>query len=264
MTVRPAMAPPSRSNREAFMRSALLACVAAIFWCGDPLPTRAQEAVDVALVLLADGSGSIDPEEFRLQREGYAEAIASAEVLDAIRANAHARIAIAFVEWGGPESQDVVMDWSIIDGEASARAFGGRLLAAPKRTTGYNSISNGIGLALRLLDRAPKAERQVIDVSGDGPNIGGRPIHAARDEALARGVVINALAIRAEGSSIAWSARNVPLEDYYRDNVIGGPGAFVEIAQDRAGLKEAVRRKLIQEIADAAPALPRNIQTATP
>ncbi|GGE36861.1 hypothetical protein GCM10007276_12890 [Agaricicola taiwanensis] len=213
-------------------------------------PVRAQQpAVDVALVLLADGSGSIDPEEFQLQRAGYADAIASPDVLSAIASNAHGRIAVAFVDWGGPQSQDVVLDWTIIDGEASAKAFGDKLRAAPKKTTGYNSISNAIGVAMQLLARAPQAERQVIDVSGDGPNIGGRAIHEARDEAVAKGIIINALAIRAEGSTTAWSSRRVPLEDYYRDNVIGGPGAFVEIARDRAGLKEAVRRKLIQEIA---------------
>lgn len=235
------------------MRRALLIRLAILCALGCSGAVRAQDRVDVALVLLADGSGSIDPQEFRLQREGYAEAIASPDVLDAIRSNAHGRIAVAFVEWGGPESQDVVADWTVIDGEASAQAFGATLRNAAKRTTGYNSISNGIGVAMSLLARAPQAERQVIDVSGDGPNIGGRPIRIARDEAVAKGVVINALAIRAEGSAIAWSARNLPLEDYYRDNVIGGPGAFVEIAQNRAGMKEAVRRKLVQEIADAAP-----------
>jgi hypothetical protein len=230
-----------RLRRLAFMAALLLSL---------PTATQAQQPpVDVALVLLADGSGSIDPVEFQLQRDGYADAIASPDVLDAIASNAHGRIVVAFVEWGGPQSQDVVIDWTIIDGEASARAFADRLRVAPKRTTGYNSISNAITLALELLARAPPAERQVIDVSGDGPNIGGKPIHAARDEAVARGIVINALAIRAEGSATAWSSRSVPLEDYYRDNVIGGPGAFVEIARDRAGLKEAVRRKLIQEIA---------------
>jgi len=211
----------------------------------------ARDSVDVALVLLADGSGSIDPEEHRLQREGYADALTSGAVLSAIRSNAHGRIAVAFVEWGAPDSQDVVVDWALIDGEASAKVVADRLRSAPKRSYGYNSISNAIDFAVRLLDSGPWAgERQVIDVSGDGPNIGGRPILAARDAALARGITINALAIRQPGSDVALRGRGLPpLEDYYRDNVIGGPGAFVEIADGRERFAQAIRAKLVQEIA---------------
>ncbi len=237
------------------MRYWLPALIAALLL--SPAAARAQEPVDVALVLLADASGSIDPDELRLQREGYAEALASPEVLNAIRTNAHQKIAVAFVEWGAPESQDIVAGWTVIAGEADARAFGRRIVDAPRRTYGYNSISNAIGVALRLFDGMPVApERQVIDVSGDGPNIGGRPIHAARDEAVARGITINALAIRNRGSSVAWSTQRtgLPLEDYYRDNVIGGPGAFVVPAEDRASLLQALRTKLVLEIARSDPA----------
>jgi hypothetical protein len=214
-----------------------------------PVGARAQQAVDVALVLLADGSGSIDPDEFRLQREGYADAIESPEVLAAIRSNGNQRIGVVFVEWGAPTSQEVVIPWTVIDGEESARAFAAQLRAAPKMTFGYNSISNAIDFGVGLLAEAPfDREREVIDVSGDGPNIGGRDIHAARDEAVGKGITINALAIRSPGSSVAVSL-GIPLEDYYRDNVIGGPGAFVKTADGRQGFAEAIRAKLILEIA---------------
>ncbi|MFC5067754.1 DUF1194 domain-containing protein [Flaviflagellibacter deserti] len=219
-------------------------------------PARAQQPVDVALVLLADGSGSIDPEEFRMQRDGYADAITSPEVLAAVRSNARQKIAIVFVEWGAPESQNVIIDWTVIDGEVAAKRFADELRQAPKLTFGYNSISNAIDLGVKLLVGAPvAADREVIDVSGDGPNIGGRDIHAARDDAVAKDITVNALAIRRPGSGVALS-NNIPLEDYYRLNVIGGPGAFVEVAQGRENFAEAIRRKLVLELA-AAGAGPR-------
>lgn len=214
---------------------------------------RAEGAVDVALVLLADGSGSIDPEEFRLQREGYADALESPEVLSAIRSNPYQRIGVIFVEWGAPSSQEIIVPWSVIDGPQTAKAFADRLRAEPKKTFGYNSISNAIDVGVGLLGEAPfAAGRQVIDVSGDGPNIGGRDIHAARDDAVARGITINALAIRNPGSSVALSL-GIPLEDYYRQNVIGGPGAFVETAEGREGFAQAIRSKLVLEIAARDP-----------
>lgn len=212
-------------------------------------PVWAQQAVDVALVLLADGSGSIDPEEFRLQREGYAEAIESPEVLAAIRSNGQQKIGVVFVEWGAPSSQEIIVPWTVIDGEAAARGFAARLRAAPKMTVGYNSISNAIDLGVRLLAGSPfRAGRRIIDVSGDGPNIGGRDIHEARDDAVAGGITINALAIRNPGSAVAVSL-GIPLEDYYRENVIGGPGAFVQTAEGREGFARAIRAKLVLEIA---------------
>lgn len=212
-------------------------------------PAAAQDMVDVALVLLADGSGSIDPEEFQLQRQGYAEALTSPEVLAAIRSNANQKLGVIFVEWGAPSSQEIIVDWTVIDGEASAADFAAQLRAAPKKTFGYNSISNAIDLGVQLLDRAPfRAIRKVIDVSGDGPNIGGRDILTARDAAVGQGITINALAIRQPGSVVAPSL-GIPLEEYYRQNVIGGPGAFVETADGRERFAQAIRNKLVLEIA---------------
>lgn len=207
------------------------------------------EPVDVALALAADGSGSIDNDELRLQRQGYAEALASAEVLAAIRSGTIGAIAVVYVEWGGPQSQHVIANWQLIHDAASARSFGERLIASPRAAKGYNSISAAIDFSVGLIETSSyRSLRRVIDVSGDGPHIGGRPVEAARDEAVAKGIVINALAILRPGGGIA-ARGGQPLADHYREAVIGGPGAFVEIADENRSFREAVRRKIVSEIA---------------
>jgi hypothetical protein len=218
-----------------------------------PVGARAEE-VDVEIVLAADGSGSIDDDELKLQRDGYGDAITSREVLDAITSGPAGRIAIAYVEWGGPSSQHVIVDWHVVADRASAEAFASLVRTRPRAAIGYNSISNAIDFSIRMIEgNAHTGGKRVIDVSGDGPNIGGRGIHEARDEAVGKGVTINALAIRRPGSGVAFSAgaSGLPLEEYYRLNVIGGPGAFVEIADGTRSFTAAVRSKLVQEIADA-------------
>lgn len=214
-------------------------------------PADAAE-VDVELVLAADGSGSIDDDELKLQREGYAEAITSPEVLNAIRTGAVGTIAIAYMEWGGPASQHVIVDWHLVSDAASAEKFAALLRSRPRAAAGYNSISNAIDFSVRMIERnGHEAGKRVIDVSGDGPNIGGRSIDEARAEAVAKGVTINALAIRRPGSGVAISAGafGMPLDEYYRRNVIAGPGAFVEIADATRSFAAAVRSKLVLEIA---------------
>ena len=136
----------------------------------------AAESVDLELVFAADGSGSIDDDELRLQRRGWAEALASKEVLDAVRAGPLGAIAVAYMEWGGPQSQVLIVDWHVIRDEPSARAFGDRLLAAPRGAVGWNSISNAIDFSVRLADgNAIEGTRKVIDVSGDGPKSAAGP-----------------------------------------------------------------------------------------
>lgn len=209
----------------------------------------AAESVDLELVFAADGSGSIDDDELRLQRRGWADALASREVLDAIRAGPLGAIAVAYMEWGGPQSQVLIVDWHVIRDEPSARVFGDKLLAAPRGAVGWNSISNAIDFSVKLADgNAIEGTRKVIDVSGDGPNIGGRPIDAAREEAVAKGFTINALAIRRPGGRPGGPGGQ-SLEDYYREQVIGGLGAFVEIADEEKPFALAARRKLLSEVA---------------
>lgn len=219
--------------------------------CGAP---ALAEPVDLELVFASDGSGSIDDDELRLQRKGWADALTSKEVLDGVRDGVIGAIAVAFMEWGGPSSQVVIADWHVIRDEASAKVFSDRLMNAPRGATGYNSISNAIDFSVRLVEgNAHEGTRRVIDVSGDGPNIGGRALEAARADALAKGFVINALAIRRPGGRPGGPG-GMPLEDYYGQSVIGGPGSFVEIADEARPFAKAARRKLLTEIADVKPA----------
>jgi Protein of unknown function (DUF1194) len=218
-------------------------------------PLRA-EPVDLELVFAADGSGSIDDDELRLQRKGWADALTSKDVLDGIRGGAVGAIAVAYMEWGGPQSQVLIVDWHVIRDEASARTFADKLIAAPRGAFGFNSISNAIDFSVRLVENnGHVGARKVIDVSGDGPNIGGRPLSAARGDALAKGFTINALAIRRPGSGRPGGPGGQALETYYANEVIGGPGAFVEIADETRPFAIAARRKLLTEIAGTSAAL---------
>jgi hypothetical protein len=209
----------------------------------------AAEPVDLELVFAADGSGSIDNDELRLQRKGWGDALVSKEVLDGIRDGPIGAIAVAYMEWGGPQSQVLIVDWHVIRDEASARIFADKLLAAPRGAYGFNSISNAIDFSVRLVEHnAHDGTRRVIDVSGDGPNMGGRPLEAARQDAMAKGFTINALAIRRPGGRPGGPG-GMSLESYYGQAVIGGPGAFVEVADETRPFAVAARRKLLTEIA---------------
>jgi hypothetical protein len=205
-------------------------------------PARAAEPVDVALVLAADASGSIDPDEYLLQKEGIAAALADARVLAAVRSGALGRIAVAYVEWGAPAGAATMVPFMPISGPAEAAAFAHALMAAPRSLQSWNAIGDAIDHCAALLAAAPlEPTRKVIDISGDAGDMRSlRPAPLARDEAVAKGIVINALAI-VEG-------RTGLVASYERD-VIGGPGAFVEAAPTRADFTAALRRKLIREIA---------------
>ncbi|WP_316979751.1 DUF1194 domain-containing protein [Shumkonia mesophila] len=213
----------------------------------------AAEPVDLELVLAADGSGSIDEDEFMLQRRGYAEAIASRAVLAAITGGRHGAIALAFVEWAAPDSVHTIVDWMVIRGPAEAADFAARLMAAPRVARGYNSISEAIAHSTRLIEtNAHQGARKVIDVSGDGPQINGRPLPLMRAAALNAGITINALLIRRAGGGVP-GPRGEALGEHYANEVIGGFGAFLMTAEGEANFAEAIRRKMIQEIADAGP-----------
>jgi hypothetical protein len=197
--------------------------------------------LDLLLVLAMDASGSIDEAEFRLQREGYAEALNDPAVIAAIRSKPHGAIGIAMLEWGSPGGSALVVDWMRVDGAASARAAGAALLTAPRTAQSYNAIGDAIHHASHLLREAPfSAEQMVIDVSGDGPDMRSqRPAPVARDIVVRRGMVVNGLAIGPAGG---------PLADHYRRDVMGGPGAFVMEAESRRDLARALRAKLVREI----------------
>jgi hypothetical protein len=223
-----------------------------------PPVAQAAEPVDLLLVFAADVSRSIDQPKFQLQREGYAAAIADKRVLEAITAGRHRRIAVAFVEWSGVSSQKVLIGWSVIDGPDAAKKFGDQLVELPRSFAERTSIAGGIDFAMGLLRNAPyEAPRRTIDVSGDGTNNSGRDVTLARDEAVAQGVTINGLVILSE-RPMAWNPEhtNPPggLAHYYRTNVIGGPGAFVVVAEDFNSFGQAIVKKLIAEIAELSPA----------
>jgi hypothetical protein len=213
--------------------------------------TARAEAVDLELVFAADGSGSIDEDELRLQRRGWGDALTDKDVLAAIRNGVVGAIAVAYMEWGGPNSQVLIVDWHVIRDAASAEVFADKLVKSPRGATGYNSISNAIDFSVRLVEGNQfEGARKIIDVSGDGPNIGGRSLDEARADALAKGFTINALAIRRPGGRPGGPG-GMPLEDYYGRFLIGGPGAFVEVADELRPFAVAARRKLVREVAGA-------------
>ncbi len=235
----------------------LLAFVALAALAGTAPPARSAEQVDLLLVLAADVSRSVDHLKHRLQREGYAAAISDKRVLDAIASGRHRRIAVCYVEWSGVTAQRLLIDWMVIDGPDSARKFGDSLVELPRSFAERTSISGAIDFAMTLFDQAPfKAERRTIDISGDGTNNSGRDVTAARDDALAKGVTINGLVILSE-RPLAWNPEhtNPPggLENYYRQNVIGGPGSFVVVAENFNSFGQAIVKKLVAEIALAPP-----------
>lgn len=211
----------------------------------------ADEMVDLELVLAVDVSGSMDPDEQALQRTGYIDAIRSEEVLDAVRTGLLGRIAVTYLEWAGPFSQRIVVPWTVIDGRDSAERFASRLAAAPTGTMRGTSISGGLMVAAGLFrDNGFEGYRRVIDVSGDGPNNMGEPIREARDAVLSLGIVINGLPITLKPGNRGYGSLD-DLDRYYAQCVIGGPGAFLVAVADRGQLVEAIRRKMVLEIADA-------------
>ena len=223
-----------------------------------PRASAAADDVDLLLVLAADVSRSIDTEKFQLQREGYATAVSDPRVLEAIKSGRTGRIGLSYVEWSGLTSQRLVVDWTTISNANSAKSFADRLLEAPRSFADRTSISAAIEFAMAQLGRAPfRSQRRTIDVSGDGTNNSGRDVAQVRDEALAQDVTINGLVILSE-TPLAWNPDHTNpaggLENYYRQNVIGGPGAFVLAAQGFNSFGEAIVKKMISEVAQAEPA----------
>lgn len=213
----------------------------------------AAESVDLLLVLAADTSRSVDAEKFQLQRNGYAAAVADPRVQEAIHSGPHGQIAVCFVEWSGTAAQKLVVDWTVIRDAESARQFGSQIIEAPRYFADRTSISGGIDFAVAQLERAPYGSaRRTIDVSGDGTNNSGRDVTSARDDAVANGVTINGLVILT-GQPLSWNAEHTTppggLDNYYRNNVVGGPGAFVMVAESFGSFGKAIINKMTAEIA---------------
>jgi Protein of unknown function (DUF1194) len=209
--------------------------------------------VDVELVLAVDISYSMDFDELRLQREGYIEAITSPEFVNALKQGMHGKVAITLVEWAGATEQRIVLPWRLIDGPGSAQAVAAELAAAPVRRAFRTSISGALLFSAALFEgNGFSGIRRVIDVSGDGTNNQGPLVHLTRDEVLAKGIVINGLPIMLKEPQPN-SVDIKELDIYYEDCVIGGPGAFVVPIREREKFKEAIRTKLVLEVAGRTP-----------
>ena len=219
-----------------------------------------EHTVDLELVLAVDISYSMDADELRLQRDGYMTAITSPQVIDAIKQGTHGRIAVAYIEWAGVENQGIPVHWHVIDSAESARAFADKLAEAPPNRAYRTSISGGLLFSAKYFERNPnKGPRRVIDISGDGPNNQGHAVTWARDQVVAQGIGINGLPLVLKTpSNMSIDVNN--LEEYYRECVVGGQGAFVIAVGDKSQFTDAIRTKLILEIAGLEPS-PRFIRT---
>lgn len=225
---------------------AALAAAFALFGAPASAQPAAKQEVDLELVLAVDVSGSVNHERFLLQRDGYVAAFRHPQVLSAIRSGPNGAIAVTMVQWTGPRLQEIAVPWTRVSDAGTAEDFAGAIERAPRVLFGGGtSISGAIDHGVGMFAQSPfKGLRRVIDVSGDGINNRGRPTVFARDEAVAAGIVINGLPIL---------ALEPGLDYYYRQSVIGGPGSFVIAAENYETFGEAVRRKLILEIAQHTP-----------
>jgi hypothetical protein len=213
----------------------------------------AAPSVDVELVLAVDVSYSMDMDELAIQREGYAQAIISKEFLQALKTGPNGKIAVTYFEWAASSDQKIIIPWRVIDGPETADAVANEIMKTPIRRASRTSISGAIYFAMPLFEENPyRGLRRVIDVSGDGPNNNGAPVTGARDAALEKGITINGLPIMVKEPS--YSTMDIDnLDFYYEDCVIGGPGSFVVTIKDRDKFKEAIRTKLLLEVAGRTP-----------
>jgi hypothetical protein len=216
---------------------------------------RADVAVDLELVLAVDVSGSMDTEEALLQREGYLGALAHPDVIRAIEGGYRGAIAVSYVEWAGVGHRTVVAGWAEVRDAESAQSLVAQIGQAPVTRGMYTSISHAIDFAVPMFaGNGFEGTRRVIDISGDGANNEGRLVSMARDAAVAAQITINGLPIVNDRVN-PFGRRQIPdLDLYYRYCVIGGPGAFMVVAEGFGSFAEAIRRKLVSEIAGITPA----------
>jgi hypothetical protein len=217
------------------------------------LAQRSGIPVDVELVLAVDVSYSMDPDEQALQREGYIAAITSPEFMRALRQGMHAKVAMTYFEWAGSHHTQIIVPWRVIDGPETADSFAADIARARYSRASRTSISSALLFGATLFDGSGyRGLRRVIDVSGDGVNNNGPLVTLARDEVLAKGITINGLPIMLKRPMNATMDID-SLDIYFEDCVIGGPGAFVIPIKERTQFKEAIRTKLVLEIAGLTP-----------
>lgn len=240
----------------------IASCLFFLIWLAVPPPAIAglyqydpDGEVDVELVLAVDISKSMSLDEQEMQRAGYVAAITSPEVLEAIRYGFTGRIAISYLEWGSADDQFVVADWSVISDAATAAAFAVKIAEAPLRHSQRTSIAAALRQAATMIaTNSYEGVRKVIDVSGDGPNNQGGKVTEFRDKVISAGITINGLPLMIKSKDNTWQTI-VNLDHYYEDCVIGGPGHFSVSVRDKAQFADAIRMKLVLEIAGISPQL---------
>lgn len=239
--------------------------VGAFLTLGLSSSATAAEPVDVELVLAVDVSLSMSPDELVIQRDGYAAALTDRTVLQAIADGMHGRIAVTYVEWAGASVQQVVVPWTMIATAEDATAFVAQMTATPPRSARRTSISAALDFAGSLFeDSGFRGMKRVIDVSGDGPNNQGVPVDQTRDRITAKGITINGLPLMTNGGGMTSAFDIANLDAYYTDCVIGGPGSFMIPVNGWAQFPEAIRRKLVLELADAGHPLHAALEAAHP
>jgi hypothetical protein len=228
------------------------AALTLLLWlaCQWPLPAHADAIpVDLELVLAVDVSESMDPEEFAIQRAGYAEALRHPGFIHAVLSGPNGRIALSYFEWAGTVRRQAVVPWQVINDDVSARAFAEMLEALPAGVFRSTSISAALDFGVSSIEtNGFDGARRVIDISGDGPNNFGGPVEQARDAAVSSGIVVNGLPILIRPSPIFPA-----IDSYYAECVTGGPGSFVLPIRTTAEFATAIRRKLILEVSGASP-----------
>jgi Protein of unknown function (DUF1194) len=216
-----------------------------------PQAAPAATPVDLELVIAVDISRSIDDEEAKLQRDGYIAAFTNPRVISAIQGGTIGAIAVTYVEWASYDYQRTVIPWTLVGDGESAAAFAEKIAALPRVSMSWTSISGAIDHSVRLFGAGGfQGARRVIDISGDGVNNNGRRASTARDEAVAKGIVINGLPILNDRPNFGRPAE-ANLDVYYENEVIGGPGSFMIAAEDFHAFGAAILQKLIREIAAA-------------
>lgn len=222
----------------------LLLCLA-VFLLAGAAPSRADEPVDLLLVLAVDASGSVDDGEYSLQLGGIATALRDSEVHAAIAAGPLGRIAVNLVIWSEADQPKDTTGWHRIDGPEAAQRLADLIENHPRRVVrGGTGIGKALQFATWEIERSGfETARRVIDLSGDGSETalrdGSQDLQHGRGLALLRGITVNGLAILQDEPD---------LDDYYRENVVGGPGAFVEVAEGYAAFTAAMQRKLLREV----------------
>ncbi|MEZ5898253.1 MAG: DUF1194 domain-containing protein [Hyphomicrobiaceae bacterium] len=208
--------------------------------------SRAQDDMpkaDAALILTVDVSSSVDEKRYHLQMEGIAAALEDEGVINTVLGGANGAILISMVTWA--DKAKLVVPWTMISNAAQAKELAMTIRKLPQQEGEFTCLGRMARyLADKVVARMPaKADKIVVDVSGDGPDNcnTGQLLENARADLFGIGVTINGLPIL-EGKDAA------TIEDWYKNNVIGGPGSFVVAAKGYEDFARAFRQKFVVEV----------------